>query len=159
MAPGKGPKKRGKKGKLVRVDLRRNRTQPPRDRSLTREYRAHRFETKDEGQIWQTLSPKGELSRKRTIVEGATEGLREGTVLALQGLFADVHDGRQVLSCTTRRVLRTRLIAERHPVAVGDRVLFDAAPSSTSSRAGPSSRGGPESARTSSPRTSTAFSS
>jgi ribosome biogenesis GTPase len=45
-------------------------------------------------------------------------------VVAVRGLYADVDDGKNVRPCTVRRVLRTRLIEERHPVTVGDRVRF-----------------------------------
>jgi ribosome biogenesis GTPase len=44
----------------------------------------------------------------------------------MRGLFADVDDGKRVWPCTVRRVLRTRLTEERHPVTVGDRVQFRA---------------------------------
>lgn len=118
-----------KKGRKVRVDFRRNRNQPARDNSWTRQYGEHRFEDKATVSR-QTPIPKGGSSCKRTIIEGedpADKNLRDGRVLAMRGLIAEVDDGRRVWPCTVRRILRTRLIKERHPVAVGDRVQFTAA--------------------------------
>lgn len=121
--PKDGDKKKGKK---VRVDFRRNRAQPARDNSWTRQYREHGFKH-TEPVTRESLNPKGDLSRKRTIIEDADLShldLREGKVLAMRGLIAEVDDGDQVWPCTVRRILRTRQIDERHPVAVGDRVRF-----------------------------------
>ncbi len=75
------------------------------------------------------MRAKGRLSRKRTVIlpdEDAPpeETLRRGTVVAMRGLVAEVDDGRECWACTVRRLLRTRLIKERHPVAVGDAVGF-----------------------------------
>ncbi len=115
-----------KKGTKVRVDFKRNRNQPARDKSWTRQFKEHGFETVDTVSR-QSLIPKGELSRKRTIIEGAdlsAMGLRDGKVVATRGLIVDVDDGQYRWPCTLRRILRTRLIEQRHPVAVGDMVQF-----------------------------------
>jgi ribosome biogenesis GTPase len=119
-------KKGGKKSKLRRVAFRRNRSQPARDKSWTREYKEHQFEDKAV-ETRQTSIPKGDMSRKRTIVDPDDDclDLVEGTVVAMRGLYADVDTGGEIISCTTRRVLRTRLIDERHPVTVGDIVKFE----------------------------------
>jgi len=112
----------GKRGQRVRVEFRRNRGRPARDRSWTRQYQAHGFEEDESAQGEQVVA-KGELSRKRTVI--STEelsGLPEGRVLAMRGLIAEVDIEGTVWPCTVRRVLRTRLIRERHPVTVGDRV-------------------------------------
>lgn len=122
-------KKKQKKGRKLRVLFRKNRTQPARDKSWTRQFRAHGFENADPIQR-QSLKPKGDMSRKRTIIEDAQpEGLdlRDGVVIAMRGLIAVVDDGKEVWPCTVRGVLRTRLIEQRHPVAVGDHVQFHVA--------------------------------
>lgn len=119
-------KKATKKGKKVRVQFRRNRSKPARDRSWTREYRQHGFEDKDTVSR-RSIIPKGELSRKRTIIEGQDQSdkdLRDGKVITTRGLIIEVDDGQRVWPCTVRRILRTLLIKERHPVAVGDIVQF-----------------------------------
>ncbi|MGB2984240.1 MAG: ribosome small subunit-dependent GTPase A [Phycisphaerae bacterium] len=77
----------------------------------------------------ESVLAKGELSRRRTVrvhtnEDQFLEGLRQGTIIAVRGLYADVDDGELTWPCTIRRVLRTRLIEERHPVTVGDRVRF-----------------------------------
>src|SRR4051812_47163065 len=104
-----------KKKKKVRVDLRKNRSKPPRQQGWTRGFQEHGFAeeatTNDE-----RVRAKGDLSRRRTIIQdgtGATptEGgqehaeLRavdpgeclEGRVLRVQRLGCDVEttDGRQ----------------------------------------------------------------
>ena len=40
----------------------------------------------------------------------------------MRGLIADVRIDNAIVHCTVRRILRTRLIRERHPVTVGDEV-------------------------------------
>ncbi len=128
--------KRGKgkgkgKGKKVRVHFKTNRLTPRRDKGWTQWYREGRFEREDE-ETKQSLNRKGDLSRKRTIIvddddqpaAAAQEEQREGVVVAMRGAIADVDDGEQTWPCSIRRVLRTRLIDERHPVAVGDVVWF-----------------------------------
>ena len=115
-----------KKGKKVRVAFRRNRTQPARDKSWTRQFNEHGFEDTDTVKR-ESLIPKGDMSRKRTIIEDQDTShlnLREGRAIATRGLIVDVDDGERVWPCTVRRILRTRLIDERHPVAVGDVVQF-----------------------------------
>jgi ribosome biogenesis GTPase len=76
----------------------------------------------------ESVRAKGSLSRKRTIIlrddDQADSELIRGVVVTLRGLVAEVDDGQRVWACTVRRVLRTRLIRERHPIAVGDDVLL-----------------------------------
>jgi len=71
---------------------------------------------------------KGELSRKRTVIESAKsatpERTRQGTAVAVRGQFVEVDDGKRIWPCSVRRILRTRLNRDRHPVVVGDRVDF-----------------------------------
>lgn len=121
-------KRRGKKGRQVRVDLRRNRAKPRRISDWTRQAREaddHEFDPKQS----ESIVAKGDLSRRRTIFvrdenDALPPGLHRGIVIAMRGLFAEVDDGERIWSCTIRRLLRTRLTEDRHPVTVGDRVHF-----------------------------------
>ncbi|HNQ21807.1 MAG TPA: ribosome small subunit-dependent GTPase A [Phycisphaerae bacterium] len=116
------------KGRKVRADLRRNRLQPGRRRDWTQRALAaedHELDTRST----ESVSAKGDLSRRRTITvrdraAALAAGLHLGTVVAMRGLYADVDDGTDHWPCTIRRLLRTRLIAERQPITVGDRVYF-----------------------------------
>jgi ribosome biogenesis GTPase len=127
------------KKKKVRVDLRKNRSKPPRPRQWTRDFQDHGFaEEATSGQ--ERVRAKGELSRRRTIIQedgGATESGQEpaempsvdvaaclpGRVLRVHGLFSFVqtNDG-QLYRCVVRRLLRTLATHERNIVATGDRV-------------------------------------
>ena len=86
----------------------------------------------------QSVSGKGELTRKRTIanaevVEDATgelvlpeidrEACKLGRVLRVQGLVSVVElDEGTIRNCATRRLLKTLSTDQRHIVAAGDRV-------------------------------------
>ncbi|MBN1347599.1 MAG: ribosome small subunit-dependent GTPase A [Phycisphaerae bacterium] len=132
MSKGKGKGGSSKKGpRKVRVHFRANRLTPKRDKGWTQWFKEGRFEREDEtGQ--ERLNRKGDLSRKRTVIQDedgqATVApgneQREGIVLAMRGQIADIDDGQRTWPCTLRRILRTRTIEERHPLAVGDRVSF-----------------------------------
>ncbi len=121
---GKGPR-----GRKVRVDFRRNRQARRRQKFIP----THLSKQADDIDAlatpqWETVSAKGELSRKRTIIERdgeAVAGAIDGVVVSVLGLMAEVDaaDGRRYV-CTVRRILRTLRIGERHPVVVGDRVRF-----------------------------------
>lgn len=122
-------KRRG--GRKVRVEFRQNRAARARGEDLTRQFRTDADEAIDT-RTHESVRPKGELSRKRTIIvgEGETRLVDEaqwrlGTVTAVHGLVCRVTDdaGRNC-DCTVRRVLRTLLIESRSPVTVGDRVWF-----------------------------------
>jgi ribosome biogenesis GTPase len=121
-------KRRSKSGKKKRVPFRRNRAKPPRPKDWTEQARQvddHEIDTDRS----ESVVAKGDLSRSRTIIDRDAEAssgddLAGGIVIAMRGLFAEVDDGQQVWQCTVRRLLRTRLIGERHPVSVGDRVRF-----------------------------------
>ncbi|MFQ5430204.1 MAG: ribosome small subunit-dependent GTPase A [Phycisphaerae bacterium] len=125
-------KKRSKAGKQpgrkVRVAFRKNREKAARDKSQwTRHHREDHVEHEDAIQQ-ESVRAKGSLSRKRTIIvrEGANGEavLRQGIVIRMRGLIAEVDDGQAHWACTIRRLLRTQSIKERHPVTVGDRVGF-----------------------------------
>ncbi len=111
-----------------RVDFRRNRQQPSRRKQWLLDGRD--ADQVEDAVTRESVRSKGELSRKRTVIESSTEeaqdgaDLREGTVVAVRGQFVEVDDGVRVWTCTVRRILRTRLIRERAPVVVGDRVRF-----------------------------------
>ena len=123
-------KRKGKAGKKVRVSLRRNRAKRPRQTDWTQQERDGTDRVID-AERSESLAGKGALSRRRTIIVPDDESCEQnqlpvGVVVAMRGLFADVDDGKQIRACTIRRVLRTRLIRERHAVTVGDRVRFRA---------------------------------
>jgi ribosome biogenesis GTPase len=129
------------KKKKVRVDLRKNRAKPPRQRRWTREFQAQ-GDAAAEAPLDERVRAKGELSRKRTIVQDETPAVqgqapaempavdpswRPGRVLRVHGLINVVEgdDGRQY-RCAVRRLLRTLATDERNIVACGDRVWFRA---------------------------------
>jgi ribosome biogenesis GTPase / thiamine phosphate phosphatase len=127
------------KKKKVRVDLKKNRSKPPRVQGWTRGFQEHGF-AEDATVSQERVRAKGELSRKRTVLvdegEHAQGDVRSGSaaavggsedmagrVLRVHGLFCAVEtgDGR-VWQCTVRRMLRTLATDERNAVACGDRV-------------------------------------
>ena len=119
-------KKKG--GKKIRVDFRSNRTARRRITDVTSEATAEDDLEIDSVRSEQVVA-RGDLSRRRTITvyDDQAElplGMEEGVVVAVRGLYADIHHGSQLISCTIRRVLRTRMTEERHPITVGDRVYF-----------------------------------
>jgi len=116
-------------GRKIRVDLRKNREKPPRKkREWTRLFREEDVEQEDARQE-ERVRAKGQLSRKRTVVirdDASDHGSwRRGTIVAVRGLISEVDDGELTWACTVRRLLRTRLIKERHPITVGDAVRFE----------------------------------
>lgn len=114
-----------------RVEFRRNRGARARTGDWTREF-ARAADDVTDAERSESVRPKGELSRKRTVVVGgddlpvaAAGEQRSGTVVAVHGLVCRVADGQGGRwDCTVRRVLRTRLIEQRSAVTVGDRVWF-----------------------------------
>ncbi len=115
------------KPKLRRVDFRRNRQRPAR--------RKHwEIPTEDDQSVdlagRESVRAKGDLSRKRTVIEGgegqtADEGGPvRGVAVAVRGRFVDVDVDGRVWPCTVRRILRTRLIGDRSPVVAGDQVAI-----------------------------------
>jgi ribosome biogenesis GTPase len=119
-----------KKGKKTRIDLRKNREKSVRaEEDLTERYLAGDPELEDMPQI-ESVRAKGERSRKRTLFvidDGATiGGLRDGIITTMRGLIAEVDEAGRSWPCVVRRLLRTRMIRERHPVSVGDAVRFRA---------------------------------
>jgi ribosome biogenesis GTPase / thiamine phosphate phosphatase len=120
-------KKTSKGGKKVRVPFRRNRGAKPRPNDWT-EQAKQADDNEIDSQRSENIVSKGDMSRQRTIIVGddakKRENYQSGIVVAMRGLYADVHDGKRVIPCTIRRILRTRLIDERQAVVAGDRVHF-----------------------------------
>jgi ribosome biogenesis GTPase len=127
------------KKKKTRVELRKNRSKPPREHGWTRGFQEHGF-AEDATLNQERVRAKGELSRKRTIIQEETaepgtgrepaempavdsSACLPGRVLRVHGLFSVVQteDGRQ-FRCAVRRLLKTLATEERNIVATGDRV-------------------------------------
>jgi ribosome biogenesis GTPase len=124
------------KKKKTRVELRKNRSQPPRERGWTRGFQDHRFEN-EQPPSQERVRAKGELSRKRTIIqEEAPPGIEPsdmpavdqakclpGRVLRVHGLSSVVQtEGGKEFRCAIRRRLKNLATDERSIVATGDRV-------------------------------------
>jgi ribosome biogenesis GTPase / thiamine phosphate phosphatase len=126
------------KKKKVRVELRKNRSKPPRDKDWTRGFAEHGFaEQATSG--GERVRAKGDLSRKRTIIQEDTGAAADadstgmpaidpavhlpGRVLRVHGLsnVVQTDDGRQ-FRCAVRRLLKSLASDERNVVATGDRV-------------------------------------
>jgi ribosome biogenesis GTPase len=120
------------KKKKIRVELRKNRSKPPRKRDYTRSFEAEEGFTDEAGQ--ERVRAKGDLSRKRTIIQddGTDEAempsvdkstCLPGRVLRVHGLESVVQteDGG-LYRCAVRRLLKTLATDERSIVATGDRV-------------------------------------
>jgi ribosome biogenesis GTPase len=127
------------KKKKVRVDLRKNRSKPPRDRKWTRGFQEHGF-SEEATPSAERVRAKGDLSRRRTIIQedapaegaGQTEMpaadrsvCQPGRVIRVHGLMnvVEAEDGRRY-HCAVRRLLRTLATDERNVVTCGDRVWF-----------------------------------
>jgi len=130
------------KKKKVRVELRKNRSKPPRENLWTRGFQEHGFEEEATRQD-ERIRAKGDLSRKRTIIQD--EGPKQdhqgksqtdmprvdretcfpGRVLRVHGLqsIVETEDGRQ-FKCVVRGLLRNLATDERNIVTTGDRVWF-----------------------------------
>ena len=123
----------------IRVDLKKNRSKPARDKTWTRGFEEHNF-AEESTHHGERVRTKGELSRKRTILQDSTQLTTDSTtagelpavdkdacfpgrVLRIHGLFSVVEtdDGHHV-GCTVRRLLKTLATDARNVVAAGDRV-------------------------------------
>ena len=118
-----------------RVELRKNRSKPPRERGWTRGFIEHGY-AEDATLNQERVRTKGDLSRKRTIISdetGPRDGEREkpamdgsclpGRVLRVHGLdnVVRLDDGRE-MRCKVRRLLKSLASDERNVVTTGDRV-------------------------------------
>jgi ribosome biogenesis GTPase len=119
------------KKKKTRVELRKNRTKPPRENDLTRAYHEDAGGAED-AKTGERVRAKGDLSRYRTVVQdaaGPDAGMRSvdvgecvrGRVLRVHGLASVVEadDGR-VFRCAVRRLLKSLATDERNVVTTGD---------------------------------------
>ena len=128
--------KKKKKGKKIRVELRKNVQKRSRTKNFTREVLGAGIELADL-ESGERVSGKGRLTRRRTIIgiesEEGDELLREvdeskcltGRVLSAVGLnsFVETDDGKRY-ACTVRHIVRKLARDERSAVVAGDRVLF-----------------------------------
>lgn len=133
------------KKKKIRVDLKKNRKKRARANDLTRAFEAQ-APAASESISGERVRPRGEMSRRRTIVADAADvsaarsdadggdasTLRIADESALLGRVVKVHglinivrteDGT-TYPCHVRRVLKSMAIDGRNVVAVGDRVWF-----------------------------------
>jgi ribosome biogenesis GTPase len=119
------------KKKKVRVELRKNRTKPPRPNDWTRNFADHGYQDEKPTDT-ERVRAKGDLSRHRTIIadEANSPAVNAdvslpGRVLRVHGLFSIVEttDGR-LFRCAVRRLLKSLQSDARNVVACGDRVWF-----------------------------------
>jgi ribosome biogenesis GTPase len=126
--------------KKIRVELRKNRTKPPRERDWTRGFQDHGYE--DEAtRAEERVRAKGDLSRYRTIVQDESSAggespadampaadlaeCKSGRVIRVHGLqsIVEAEDGA-IFRCAVRRLLKSLVTDERSIVTTGDRVWF-----------------------------------
>ncbi len=118
------------KKKKVRVEMRKNRTKPPRGNDLTRAFQEDAGGT-DETRSTERVRAKGDLSRYRTVTQNAADATGmpavdaseciRGRVIRIHGLASVVEtdDGR-IFRCAVRRLLKSLASDERNVVATGD---------------------------------------
>jgi ribosome biogenesis GTPase len=113
-----------------RVELKKNRSKPARDKGWTRGFQQHGYA--DEATVaGERVRAKGDLSRKRTIITDDDAAMPEadvskclpGRVVSVHGIdnFVATEDGRR-FRCKVRQVLKNLSTDERNIVATGDRV-------------------------------------
>ncbi len=124
-----------KRKRKLRADFRKNRNVRTRQNDLTRSFDADSQSVED-AESSQSVTGKGELTRKRTLAGAElAEGdggavllpaidpaiCNQGRVLRVQGLVSIVQeDSGIVRQCATRRLLKTLSTDQRHVVAAGD---------------------------------------
>ena len=119
------------KKKKVRVELRKNRTKPPRENDLTRAYQEDANRAHDT-HASERVRAKGDLSRYRTVVQDNddavpgmpavdAEACIRGRVIRVHGLASVVEtdDGR-IFRCAVRRLLKSLVTDERNVITTGD---------------------------------------
>lgn len=124
------------KRKKIRVDMRKNRGKAPRKKQWVEGGDSDDVKCSiSESPSVQRVRPKGDLSRKRTLMVSDSSGDSEmmpdidrthcfvGRVLRVHGLLSVVEtdDGR-IYRCTVRRLLKTLATDERSLITCGDRV-------------------------------------
>jgi ribosome biogenesis GTPase len=127
--------------KKKRVELRKNRTKPPRERGWTRGYQSHGY-SEEATVSGERVRAKGDLSRKRTIESSDESGQvmpdvdpavhLPGRVICVFGLdnLVQADDDRR-FRCKVRRLLKSISTEERSIVVTGDRVWLRPEPSLT----------------------------
>jgi ribosome biogenesis GTPase len=126
--------------KKIRVELRKNRTKPPRDRAWTQKFQDPTRED-EAASADERVRAKGDLSRYRTVIqeEGPAAGdtpadampavdlaeCKPGRVVRVHGLASVVEAADGTLyRCAVRRLLKSLATDERSIVTTGDRVWF-----------------------------------
>ena len=124
-----------KESKKIRLEMRKNRTKPPRNR-LWSDSPESADKISAAGAEQARIRNKGDQSRKRTVVVEDHSNSRKNTVpvldvanyhfgrvMRVHGLWSvvELNDGR-LFRCTVRRLLNTLSSKERTPVVCGDRV-------------------------------------
>jgi ribosome biogenesis GTPase len=156
------------KKKKIRVEFRKNRSHPPRPRDWTRGLQGEDTE-QDAIDHQERVRARGELSRKRTIVQAESDQADAdaaptlmpaidpsqcylGRVLRVHGLYSVVEreDGT-LYRCTVRRLLRSLVTDERNIVTTGDRVWFRPAMPDATASAAPAAVGSPAATATPAP--------
>jgi ribosome biogenesis GTPase len=123
--------------KKVRVELRKNRTKPPRSNDLTQQFQDDAGAAGDVAG-GERVRAKGDLSRRRTVVTDGgghdmpavdAAAVLSGRVVRVHGLYSYVEtdDGR-AFRCTVRRLLKSLATDERSVVTTGDRVWIQPSP-------------------------------
>ena len=129
-----------RKKQKIRTDFRKNRVSRQRETDLTRRFQHEVTDAEDDLVQRESVSGKGSLTRRRTVVGDIAENddtgfavhpevdlsvCRSGTVLAVFGLenVVETEDGKP-FRCVTRRLLKTLTTDQRHVIVVGDRVWF-----------------------------------
>lgn len=118
------------KKKKTRVELRKNRTKPPRVNDLTRAFQSDAGSAEDTPST-ERVRAKGDLSRYRTLVQDEADApgmpavdpaeCIRGRVIRVHGLasIVEAEDGR-IFRCAVRRLLKSLATDERSVVTTGD---------------------------------------
>lgn len=143
------------KKKLTRVELRKNRTKPPRENDLTRAFHDDADRTAD-ASSGERVRAKGDVSRHRTIAADTDAGMPAvdetaclpGRVLRVHGLYSYVElEDSRIVRCAVRRLLKSLATDERNIVTTGDRVWIRLA----GGNAAPSTKETPEPSESATP--------
>lgn len=127
--------------KKIRVDFRKNRSKPPRENQWTRGFQDHGF-AEEATQFGERVRAKGDLSRRRTIMQTDFDGRQDKTMpsanagTALLGKVVRVHGLHSIVQtadgalyrCAVRRLLKSLASSERSVVSTGDNVWFRPSP-------------------------------
>ncbi|MEM8667572.1 MAG: ribosome small subunit-dependent GTPase A [Planctomycetota bacterium] len=123
-----------KKRSKQRTDFRKKYQGRVRQADFTRDFHAGAEDELADVQRGERLSGKGDLTRKRTVVEPTTaekdsagQPLKSGRVISVHGLKSRVvTDDGHMYECAVRQVLKSLSIEQRSVVVAGDHVQFRA---------------------------------